>query len=149
MAKVRGQVIALFRAAIRQGKSRTATFRNIRTKGLQYPTKIMLADWNSLTEFAAKDGALVHVRRNAYPAAKTLVETSWDIDGEYMFKVKVTSRLRPDEPLTERTINIVTNSPMTPAMITQAVVDKWAEYEDYSRETLETITPWTAIHTNI
>jgi len=149
MATTRMKALHIMRAAIRQGKSRTATLRDIRSKGLQYTNKMMLADWANITEFVAKEGTLVHVRRDAYPAEKTVVETDWDIDGEYMYQVKVTSRLSPQEKPTERFVNIVTDQPMTPAMIEQALVEKWSTYEDYSAETLETITPWTAIHTNI
>lgn len=149
MSKVRGKVLSLMRAAVRAGKSRAAFSRDLKAQGIEYPTKQLREDWSTITDFVAKDGALVHVRRDSYPAEKTLVETDWDIEGEYMYKVKVTSRLSPDEPIKERFVNIVTDEPMTPAMIEQAVVDKWAEYEDYGAETIDTIQPWTAIHTNI
>lgn len=149
MADTRSKVIAFMRVAIRAGKSRTAFLRDMKTKGLMYTQRIMKSDWAGISELIAKDGSLVHVRRDAYPASKTLVETDWDIQGEYMYKVKVSSRLSPTDKPTERFVNIVTDSPMTPAMIEQAVVEKWSEYEDYSAETIDTITPWTAIHTNI
>ena len=149
MAAIRSKVIALMRVAIRAGKSRTAFIKDMRTKNLMYTQRIMKTDWAGISELIAKDGALIHVRRDSYPASKTLVETDWDIDGEYMYKVKVTSRLSPTEKPTERFVNIVTDKPMTPAMIEQQVIEKWSEYEDYSAETIDTITPWTAIHTNI
>lgn len=149
MADTRSKVIALMRVAIRAGKSRTAFLRDMKTKGFMYTQRIMKSDWAGISELIAKDGALIHVRRDSYPASKTLVETDWDINGEYMYKVKVTSRLSPTDKLTERFVNIVTDSPMTPAMVEQAIVEKWSDYEDYSAETIETITPWTAIHTNI
>jgi len=149
MAIQRAKVMQMMRAAVRQGQSRTAFLKTVRAKGLQYPQKRMYADWALTTDFIAKDGVLVHVRRDSYPAKKTIVETDYDIQGEYMFKVKVTSRLSPTDKPTERFVNIVTDKNMTPAMIEQAVVEKWSEYEDYSAETIDTITPWTAIHTNI
>lgn len=143
------KMIALMRVAVRAGQSRTAFLKAAKAQGLSYSRKIMFADWSSITELVAKDGALRHVRRDSYPATKTVVETDWDINGEYMYKVKVTSRLSPKDKPQERFVNIVTDSPMTPAMIEQAVIEKWSSYEDYAAQTLETITPWTAIHTNI
>jgi len=149
MADTRSKVLVLMRAAIRKKQSRTSFLRDMKTQGLTYPQKIMVADWLSISEFVAKDGVLRHVRRDAYPRAKSIVTTDWAISGEYMYKVKVTSRLRPDEPITERFVNIVSDSPMTPRMVEQAVVTKWAEWEDYTAETLEEVTPWTAIRTTI
>ena len=149
MADTRAKMIHLMRAAVRSGKSRTAFLRESKAKGLSYTRKIMHADWATITDFVAKEGALVHVSRDSYPAKKTLVETEWAIEGEYMYTVKVTSRLSPQDKPTERFVNLVTDSPMTPRMIEQALIEKWSSYEDYSAQTLETITPWTAIHTNI
>ena len=139
----------LMRAAVRKGQSRTSFFRDMKAQGLTYPRKVMIADWSGITEFIAKDGTLRYVRRDAYPAKKTIVTTEWDIQGEYMYKVKVRSRLRPDEPVTERFVNLVTDAPLTPRMIEQAVIKKWAEWEDYTAEALEEIIPWTAIRTTI
>jgi len=84
MATTRSTVIALMRAAIRAGKSRTAFIKDMRTKNLMYTQRIMKSDWAGISELIAKDGMLVHVRRDSYPAKKTLVETDWDIKGEYM-----------------------------------------------------------------
>jgi hypothetical protein len=121
----------------------------MKAKGLAYTRKIMFADWAGISEFIAKDGVLRHVRKDAYPADKSIVTTDWAIGGEFMYKVKVWSRLRPDEPLTERFVNIVSDSPMTPRMMEQAVILKWAEWEDYTAESLEQIQPWTAVRTTI
>ncbi|GAJ17323.1 unnamed protein product, partial [marine sediment metagenome] len=71
---------------------------------------------------------------------------SYALSKEFMYKVKVESRLKPDVPMTERFVNIMSDVPMTGAMIEQAVTEKWAEYEDYTAEAIEKIVPWTAIH---
>ena len=149
MPEIRAKVMSLMRAAVRRGQSRTSFFRDMKAQELTYPRKVMVADWASITEFIAKDGAMRHVRKDAYPAEKTIVTTEWDIEGEYMYKVKVRSRLRPDEPVVERFVNIVTDAPMTPRMVEQAVVEKWAEWEDYTAEAIEEIVPWTAIRTTL
>ncbi|GAH20616.1 unnamed protein product [marine sediment metagenome] len=36
---------------------------------------------------------------------------------------------------------------MTPAMVEQAIIEKWSEWEDYTAEAIEEITPWTAVRT--
>ena len=149
MAVQRAKVMQMMRAAVRKGQSRTAFLKTVRAKGLQYPQKRMYTDWSHTTEFVAKEGMLIHVRRDSYPSSKTLIETDWDIDGEYMFTVKVTSRLKPTEPLKEHFVNIVTNQNMTPEMIEQTVTEKWGSFQDSGGEVLETVIPWTAIHTNI
>lgn len=145
----RSSVIMLMRAAVRRGQSRTSFLSDMAAKGLTYARKEMIVDWSSTTELIAKEGILRYVRKDAYPAKKTLATVEWDIEGEYMYKVKVHSRLRPDEPLTERFVNIVSDNPMTPTMIAEAVVEKWTEWEDYTAEAIEKITPWSAFRTTI
>lgn len=149
MADIRAQVLSLMRKAISKGQSRTSFLNEMKAQNLTYQNKQMLSDWAQLTDFNLKDGKLKNVRKDAYPSDKTVVTTDWAIQGEYMYKVKVTSRVKPDEPVTERFVNIVTDKPMTPRMIEQAVVEKWSEYEDYSAESLEDIIPWTAIRTTL
>ena len=65
-----------------------------------------------------------------------------------MYVCKVKSRLRPEDPLIERMVNITTDTPMTGAMMEQAVVSKWVKDWEYEEE-IEEITPWTAIRTTI
>lgn len=149
MAIERAKVLHLMRGAVRKGQSRTAFIKDMKAKGLEYPRKLMYSDWSSITEVIAKDGMLQFVRRDAYPAEKSMATVEWAIEGEYMYKVKVHSRLKPDEPMTERFVNIVSAEPMTPAMIEQAVTEKWSEWEDYTAEAIEKITPWSAFRTTI
>lgn len=149
MAVNKVTVMSLMRKALKAGQSRTSFFRDMKAEGLQYPRKQMVADWTQLSDFDLKTGKLTKVRRDAYPTDKTIVTTQWAIGAEFMYVVKVKSRLRPDEALTERNVNIVTDKPMTPAMIVQAVIEKWAEWEDYTAESIEEIIPWTAIRTTI
>lgn len=145
----RANVIALMRAAVRRGQSRTSFLADMRVKGLTYPRKLMVSDWGSITEQIAKDGILRFIRKDAYPAKKSIAAVEWAIEGEYMYKVKVHSRLKPDEPMTERFVNIVSDKLLTPAMIEQAVIEKWAEWEDYTAEAIEKIEPWSAFRTTI
>lgn len=145
----RANVIALMRGAVRRGQSRTSFLRAMKAKGLLYPRKAMLADWGSITETIAKAGMVRFVRKDAYPAKKSMATVEWAIEGEYMYKVKVQTRLRPDVPIEERFVNIVSDVPMTPAMIEQAVVEKWVEWEYEPLEAIEQVIPWSAFRTTI
>lgn len=145
----RAKVIAFMRGAVRRGQSRTSFLADMRKKDLLYSRKQMLADWGSITETVAKDGAMRFIRKNAYPAKTTIATVDWAIEGEYMYKVKVLTRLKPTEPITERFVNIVTDTPMTPSMVEQAIVEKWVEWEYEPLETIEKIIPWSAFRTTI
>jgi len=109
----------------------------------------MLADWRSVNELERKQGAMRSVRRDRFPTAKAIAQVDWDMSDEFMYKVKVQSRKFPGEPMTERFVNIMSDKPMTPGMVEQAVTEKWAEWEDYTAEALEKITVWSAVHKTI
>ncbi|GAI67961.1 unnamed protein product [marine sediment metagenome] len=89
------------------------------------------------------------MRKDYYPATKAIADVEWALSEEYMYKVKVESRLRPGEPLTERFVNIMSDVPMTPAMVEQGVIEKWSEWEDYTAETIDKMVVWTAVHKTI
>lgn len=153
MAEIRKEVMSLMRKAIEGKQSRTSFLRDMKAKGLTYPRKRMVADWTQLTDFHAKAGALQRVRRDAFPSVKSIVTTDWDIAGTYMFYTKVKTRLTPEAPITEMEVSIVSDEPMTPRMVEQAVVDMWAEWkerdpEKYEEELIEAI-PMTAIRTTL
>ena len=88
-----------------------------------------------------------YVRKDRYPTGAAMAVVDWKFQQEYMYIVKVKSRLYPGEPLTERKVNIVTDVPMTPDMVSQAVVEKWSEWEDYTAEAIEEVIPWSAVRT--
>ena len=61
-----------------------------------------------------------------------------------MYKVKVQSVLRAGEPITERFVNIVSDVPMTPAMIEAEIEKQWGEWEKYAPELLTGLQVWSA-----
>ena len=146
MSIVRAQVIGLMRGAFRKGQSADSFIWEMRQKGLGYRRTTMLSDWRAESGQHVKEGLMRFVRKDRYPAETSIADKPYKISREFMYKVKVESRLRPDVPMTERFVNIMSDVPMTPAMIEQAVTEKWSEYEDYTAEAIEKIVPWTAIH---
>jgi len=146
MAVKRAAVIGLMRGAFRRGQSASAFLRDMKAKGLSYRRTDMLSDWRSVNELERKAGAMRAVRRDYFPSNKAMAQVEWDMSQEYMFKVKVQSRLSPGEPIQERFVNILSDRPMTPEMVEQAVTEKWAEWEDYTAEAIEKMVVWTAVH---
>jgi len=142
----RANVIALMRGAFRRGQSAGSFIADMRAKGLTYRRTDMLADWRSVNQLERKEGAYRFVRKDYYPTKAVIAEVEWKLSQEYMYKVKVESRLRPDVPITERLVNIMSDVPMTPAMVEQALIEKWSEWEDYTAEAIEKIIPFSAVH---
>jgi len=146
MSIVRAEVIGLMRGAFRKGQSASSFIWEMRQKGLGYRYTTMLSDWRAESGQEVKEGLMRFVRKDRYPAKTAIADKPYKISQEFMYKIKVESRLKPDVAMTERFVNIMSDVPMTPAMIEQAVTEKWAEYEDYTAEAIERIVPWTAIH---
>jgi len=109
----------------------------------------MLSDWRSEAQLEAKKDLMKYVRKDYYPTKAAIAQVDYMYGKEYMYKVKVESRLRPDVPITERFVNIMSDVPMTPRMVEQAVIEKWAEWEDYTAEAIDRVIPWLASQTTM
>lgn len=145
MSIIRSQVIGLMRGAFRRGQSASSFLADMKAKGLSYRRTDMFADWRSVNELERKAGAMQYVRKDYYPTEKAMASVTWKLSQEFMYVIKVQSRLRPEEPVIERKVNIMSDVPLTPAMVEQALVEKWSEYEDYTAEAIEKITVWSAV----
>lgn len=145
MGLKRAQVIGLMRGAFRRGQSATSFLWDMRERGLSYRRTDMLSDWRSINELEAKADLLRYVRKDYYPTEKTIAQVDFALSKEYMYKVKVQTRLKPDEPLTERFVNIMQDEPLTPARIEELA---WRMMELRYGEIVsqvEKITAWTAV----
>lgn len=146
MGVVRATAIARMRKAFRAGLSASRFMSDERAAGRPtYRRTDMLADWRSINELERKEGAIRFVRKDRFPTEKTIASVEWGISKEYMYKVKVLSRLTPDEPITERFVNIMSDVPMTPAMIEAEVEERWAEWERYAAEEITALQTWSAV----
>ena len=142
----RATVIVRMRGAFRTGQTGAAFIRQMKDEGLSYRRTDMLSDWRSVNELEKKAEAFKYVRKDYYPTEKSIAQVEWELSKEFMYKVRVESRLRPDQPISSRFVNIMSDTPMTPRMVEQAVVEKWVEWEKYQAEIIEVITPVTAVH---
>jgi len=145
MSIKRANVIALMRGAFRRGQSAGSFIRDMRVKDLTYRRTDMLADWRSVNELERKEGAMQYVRKGYFPTKAVIAQVEWKLSQEFMYKVKVSSRLSPDVPMTERFINIMSDVPMTPEQVEQMLIQKWSDYEQYTAEAIEKVTVWSAV----
>lgn len=132
--------------AIARGLTVEGFIRELKAVGLSYRRTLMLADWRSAANIETKKNLLKYVRKDRIPTARVVADVEWALSKEYMYKANTWSRLRPDEPLTERFVNIMSNVPMTPAEIEQQVYSRWGEWERYSAEKLERVQVIAAFH---
>ncbi|GAI78339.1 unnamed protein product, partial [marine sediment metagenome] len=102
-------------------------------------------DWRSVAGLETKKDALKYVRKDRYPTEKVMASVTWALSKEYMYVVKVKSRLTPDVPVTERFVNIMSDVPMTPAMMEAEVEERWGEWEKYAAEEITRLQVWSAV----
>lgn len=144
MGIVRAETIARMRGAFEKGLSASRFITDMKAIGLSYRRTDMLADWREQSDIKKKDGLLRFVRKDRYPTNLVIASIRKEVKWEVMYKVKVQSRLRPDEPITERFVNIVSDVPMTPAMIEAEIEERWGEWEKYAPELLTGLQVWSA-----
>jgi len=132
--------------AIARGLTPTAFIRELRETIGTYRRTILLADWRSQVGIEAKKDMIKYVRKDRLPSMRVVADVHWEISQEYMYKVQVWSRLQPDEPLTERFVNLLSDVPLTPAQIEEQIYGRWGEWEKYSAESLERVQVSMAYH---
>lgn len=141
----RSAFIAKARSAFRKGLSASTFIEQMRTEGLTYRRTEMLSDWRSVNELEKKAGALLFVRRDYYPTEKSIAQVEWQLSKEYMYKVRVHVRTRPEEPITERFINIMTDKPITPRQVEEEAYLMFERLEAYQPQELVQVTPYQAV----
>jgi len=145
MPLTRATVIAKMRGAFRAGVSASRFLADMKAAGLSYRRTDMLSDWRSVNEVEKKAGTLQFVRKDYYPAKTAMAQVDWALSKEYMYVIKVQSRLRPDEPLTERFVNIPTDKPMTPREVEALAWELIQEQSPKAIGEVEAVTGWTAV----
>lgn len=141
----RAEVLQRMRAAFKQKMSASRFLAQMRTEGLSYRRTTMLSDWRSVNKLMRVEGALQYVRKGYMPSPLVVAAVTWDISKEYMYVLKVKTRLGVGEPITERKVNIVTDRPLTPREMEQQVTERWGEWEKYEGQELVGIKAWTAV----
>ena len=142
----RAATIARMSKAIRDGLSVSGFIsQEKRAKRLTYRRSDMLADWRSKSNVAKKEGLLRFVRKDRYPTNVQIAKAWPNMSKEYMYQVRVENRLRPDEPITKHLVNIMSDIPLTPAMVEQMAIEERAREEKYLGEVLIGVQAWSVI----
>ena len=142
MGVVRAETIARMRIALREGLSASKFIRDMKAVGLSYRRTDMLSDWRREKGAKEKDGLMRFVRKDRYPTTPIMASLAPEASREFLYKVKVQSVIRPGEPITERFVNIMSDTPMTPAMVERQVEEQWGEWEKYVPEELTGLQIW-------
>jgi len=145
MSIIRAETIARMGQAIKGGLSASQFIKDMQAIGLSYRRTDMLADYRSVGEIEKKEGVLRYVRKDRYPTTATMASVTWETSQEFMYKVKVQSIIKAGEPITERFVNIMSDIPMTPAMVEAEVTERWGEWEKYKAEDITGLQVWSAV----
>jgi len=125
--------------AIARGLNITGFIKELKSAGLRYRRTDMLSDWRSVSGIEAKKDVIKYVRKDRLPSMRSVADVEWELSKEYMYKVKSWTQTRPDEPLTERFVNVMSDKLLTPAEIETQVYSRWGEWEKYEGEALKRI----------
>ena len=123
--------------AIARGLTASAFIKELKAEGIGYRRTNMLADWRSVAGIEAKKDVVKYVRRDRRPSVKAIADVEWELSKEFMYKVKVTMLTEPDEPMTERFVNIMHDKLLTPAQIEEQVYRLWSQWEKYQGEIID------------
>lgn len=123
--------------AIVQGMSATGFLRKLQAIGIGYQKQRFLADWRSVAGIEKKKDAFKFVRRDRRPPMSAIADVEWELEKEYMYKVRVFTRTSPDEAMKERFVNIPSDRPLSPEEQEAEVARRWEDDWKYQDETLE------------
>ena len=141
----RSVVILRAKTAFKKGLSASKFIADMKARGLSYRRTDMLSDWRSVNEVERKADAFKYVRKDRMPTARVIAQVDWSLSREYMYKVKIRSRLSPGEPITERFVNLMQDRPMTPAEIEGLTWEMIQAQSPKLQAQVVSITPWTVL----
>lgn len=142
----RAAVILKAKIAFQKGVSASQFINNMKAQGLSYRRTDMLSDFRSVNEVERKADAFKYVRKDRTPTAAVIAQVDWNLSSEYMYKVKITSRIAPGEPLTERFVNIMQDRPLTPGEVEDLTWSMIGEQSPKLQSQVVKVVPWTALH---
>lgn len=124
-------------AAIARGMSATKFLQSLRLTTGGYQKQRFLGDWRSVAGIEKRKDAFKFVRRDRRPPMSAIADVEWELDEEYMYKVRVFTRTSPDAKLEERFVNIPSDRPLSPEEQEAEVERRWEDDWKYLDETLE------------
>jgi len=121
----RAESVLRMKQALTRGLSFNAFYRSAQEKGISYRRIDMMSEWRSQGELKKKEGLLKYVRKDYMPSAELVKAESWKMSKEYMYKVKVETRLRPGIKPVEQFVNVISDNPLTVRGVEQRAVELW------------------------
>ena len=146
MGLERSIVLLKMKQAFAEGLSASGFISDMKAEGLGYRRTTMLADWRSVNEVEKKAGLLRYVRKDYKPTQATIADVAWKLSNEYMYKIRIQSRLRPTEPITERFVNIMQDRPLSPVEIEGLTWSLIGEQSPKRIGEVVSVTAFSAIH---
>jgi len=135
----RAIAIQMMPKAFKAGMSASSFRQLLRSKDLQYRWSTILGDWRTKLNIEAKKDAIKYVRKDRVPSSRVMADVEWAYDKEYIYKANTWSRIRPEEPLTERMVTFTSDIPLTPREVEEQIATKWSAWERYIPEKVERI----------
>lgn len=142
----RSEFIARARIAFREGVSQTRFLQQAVREGYSFRRTDMITEFHAVTGIEKQTGLLRYVRKDYTPSKKVIADVPWNLSSEFMYKVRVQSRVRPDEPITERMVNIMQDRPLTPREIESLAWEMIQSQSPAKVAEVEQVTAWTVIH---
>jgi len=141
----RASVIPRMKRALELGKSAGAFLREMQAAGLGYRRTTFLADWRNVGNIEEKEHLIQFVRKDYLPSPKFYAEVDWKMSREYLYKVRMETRIYPEKKWEKRWVNIVSDRPMTPGELETQITESWGGWYPERREDIRRIVPETAI----
>jgi len=142
----RAEVILRAKQAFQQGMSASSFISEMKEQGLSYRRTDMLADFRSVNELERKADAFRFVRKDYYPTERSMAQVEWSLEKEFMYKLKVQSQTEPGGEITERFVNITSDSPLTPQQVEEQAEEMIKRQSPKKQKEVIGITGWTALH---
>ena len=98
---------------------------------------MFLKDWRTKAGIEVRKDRFKYVRRDRRPPMSAMADVEWDRNEEYMYNVRAFVRKGEGEPLTERFVNISSETALTPEQVESEVFERWSAWEKYEGEVLE------------
>ncbi len=123
--------------AISSGISASGYLRKLKDTTGGYSRTVFLKDWRTKAGIEAKKDRFKYVRRDRRPPMSAMADVEWDRNEEYMYTVRAFVRKGEGEPLTERMVNISSDTALTPEQAERETFERWSTWEKYEGEVLE------------
>lgn len=142
---IRVEVRHRMSAAIAAGKSASKFLTEMRSEGLGYRRTVFLSDWRSAANLKEKEGLLKYVRKDRLPSPQLFADTADKYSREFIYIMKVRTRLAPGEPTEDRLVSIQSDRQLTPTEMESEVYEDWGGWYPERMDQIIAVIPETVM----